>query len=397
MEKKSRVIQSFLKWALVVSSFLFICSAIKDGFTFWFVHKYNRMPTSYSEMFLDQACSKDQLDDHITGNNSVNNDYLWKVSRNDLSEPSYLFGTIHVPASLVLDSISQETKKVFLESDGVFGEIHSPLAFWAYEIFVGCFHMTGHTLDDVLGENLIGRVRSYFKNLENISGQHIYESEWITLHPKSLIFYLREARKNALISSSKKVKNTKMVDDNIKGNEANKKSTSFKLRVECVSPNLIFDNFLMEFSARIGKTTDGVEKAKDRCYYRKNMPYHLGTIGLDYALRDMEKSMNLNSVIFGSRILKDYVNDSSPSTEVYEGGSTVKHPYTREQINQYIKFEYDELIERNRKMSSRLSEILTASPKSKFFFAFGYGHFQDKGSVNEFLQEMGFTVERVLN
>ena len=158
MEKKLRVIQSFLKWALVVSSILFICSSTINGFTFWFVHKYNRMPTSYSEMFLDQACSKDQLDDHITGNNSVNNDYLWKVSRNDLSEPSYLFGTIHVPASLVLDSISQETKKVFLESDGVFGEIHSPLAFWAYEFFVGCFHMTGHTLDDVLGENLIGRV-----------------------------------------------------------------------------------------------------------------------------------------------------------------------------------------------------------------------------------------------
>ena len=46
-------------------------------------------------------------------------------------------------------------------------------------------------------------------------------------------------------------------------------------------------------------------------------------------------------------------------------------------------------------MTARMIEILTGTPDARYFFAFGVAHFFGDGSVNELLEENGFTVQRL--
>ena len=64
---------------------------------------------------------------------------------------------------------------------------------------------------------------------------------------------------------------------------------------------------------------------------------------------------------------------------------------------QYNQFQYDQILERNKKMADKMYEILMRSEptNSKYFFAFGASHFRGEGSVNDHLEEKGFKVERV--
>ena len=71
----------------------------------------------------ETGCSEDDFAGKT--NDTMNKDYLWRISRNDLTHESYLFGTIHVPARIVLSSLSEKTREAFKKSDWIFGEIGS--------------------------------------------------------------------------------------------------------------------------------------------------------------------------------------------------------------------------------------------------------------------------------
>ena len=43
----------------------------------------------------------------------------WEVTRDDLEFKSYLFGTMHVPAWLLWDSVSMEARDAFCSSDAM--------------------------------------------------------------------------------------------------------------------------------------------------------------------------------------------------------------------------------------------------------------------------------------
>ena len=50
---------------------------------------------------------------------------------------------------------------------------------------------------------------------------------------------------------------------------------------------------------------------------------------------------------------------------------------------------------RDKRMASRVHDLLVKNPDSSFFFAFGAGHFVGPTSVLHHLEELGYTIRRV--
>ena len=327
-------------------------------------------------------------EDDLVGktNNTLNTDYLWRISRDDLTHESYLFGTIHVPARIVLGSLSEKTMEAFKKSDGVFGEIDFYSSEFVSKMAECSTLPLGTWLDDILSEELISRLKVYFRWLGRNYGVFIFSSTWKRLHPSDLVVLLKHVSDSIIYP----------------------KTTSDQPKTSSVSEDLILDEYLQAFGKNLSKITGGVETAEDRCQYKRNLPHHLAAIPVEFTLLELETFMDENKREFDSDTFIDLYNKKSNST----GNLDMQRVNSTEIINQssdldaetiqvielleeYDNFFIDEVLERNKKMTARMIEILTGTPDARYFFAFGVAHFFGDGSVNELLEENGFTVQRL--
>ena len=332
----------------------------------------------------ETGCSEDDFAGKT--NNTMNKDYLWRISRNDLTHESYLFGTIHVPARIVLGSLSEKTMEAFKKSDGVFGEIDFYSSEFVSKMAECSTLPLGTWLDDILSEELISRLKVYFRWLGRNYGVFIFSSTWKRLHPSDLVVLLKHVSDSIIYP----------------------KTTSDQPKTSSVSEDLILDEYLQAFGKNLSKITGGVETAEDRCQYKRNLPHHLAAIPVEFTLLELETFMDENKREFDSDTFIDLYNKKSNST----GNLDMQRVNSTEIINQssdldaetiqvielleeYNNFFIDEVLERNKKMTARMIEILTGTPDARYFFAFGVAHFFGDGSVNELLEENGFTVQRL--
>ena len=132
---------------------------------------------------VEDFCTKEDFPTQKE-NRSVNGDYLWKVSRDNLQHPFYLFGTMHVEAKLVLNSLSERTKTVYLESDSVIFEIDF------LKPFEDCnFLPDGKTLEDFIPNELLVRMETHIRWLESQTGltyDDLAGDLWLRLVPEHL-------------------------------------------------------------------------------------------------------------------------------------------------------------------------------------------------------------------
>ena len=61
---------------------------------------------------------------------------------------------------------------------------------------------------------------------------------------------------------------------------------------------------------------------------------------------------------------------------------------------QYMKYKWENVINQNMKMAGKIVEAVSMNPNKKYFFAFGAEHFLGKNSIVDFLERIGFKVER---
>ena len=308
----------------------------------------------------ETGCSEDDFAGKT--NETTNKDYLWRISRNDLTHESYLFGTIHVPARIVLSSLSEKTREAFKKSDGIFIEIESSSEFESR--MAECDYLPlGTRLDHIFSEELISRLKVYFNWLEQNYGISVNDWLWRKFYPSDLAAFLEQVSDSILFP----------------------KTSSYRPKTTCVSEDLLLDNYLEVFGEKLGKITGGVETAEDRCQYKRDLPYRLGAFSVESTLLELEIFMNENKREFLNDILIDIYNKKSLNADILDSFNTTE----------FDNFLYSEGLERNKKMTVRMIEIMTGSPDARYFFAFGVAHFFGDGSVNELLEENGFTVQRL--
>ena len=303
-------------------------------------------------------------EDDLVGktNNTLNTDYLWRISRDDLTHESYLFGTIHFPARIVLSSLSEKTREAFKKSDGIFIEIESSSEFESR--MAECDYLPlGIRLDHIFSEELISRLKVYFNWLEQNYGISVNDWLWRKFYPSDLAAFLEQVSDSILFP----------------------KTSSYRPKTTCVSEDLLLDNYLEVFGEKLGKITGGVETAEDRCQYKRDLPYRLGAFSVESTLLELEIFMNENKREFLNDILIDIYNKKSLNADSLNSFNTTE----------FDNFLINEGLERNKKMTARMNDIMTGSPDAPYFFAFGVAHFFGDGSVNELLEENGFTVQRL--
>jgi len=309
-------------------------------------------------------------------------DYLWKISHPHLLHSSHLFGTIHVPARLVLSSLSDKTREAFIESDGVYTEIEFASSEFRQKILECNMLPNGKTIGDFTSDDFVSRLEIYFKWAEEKSGWKI-DNSWRNVYPfPDLNWYLIGISTDIVYPRPNKTV------------------------PKCVSDNLLLDHYLEKFAYKLGKTTGGVETAEDRCELRRNLPIHEGAKIVNTTLFELEKFMNHNERPILDVLIDEYKKKSAISFDVSDKkeysmerifSSNDEEASTKEklQFSQSKAINNELLIKRNRKMTDKMIEIMTGSPHQKFFFAFGVAHFWGEGSVNDLLGMNGFSVERV--
>jgi uncharacterized protein YbaP (TraB family) len=104
------------------------------------------------------------------GNNNSKNEnkaLLWRISRNGLTQPSYLFGTIHM---LCQDDavLSDSLKKAISRCDNVYLEVQMDNLFEMLGA-IGQMKMNGDTtLEDILSKEDYEKVKNYFEQKQSL-------------------------------------------------------------------------------------------------------------------------------------------------------------------------------------------------------------------------------------
>ena len=84
---------------------------------------------------------------------------------------------------------------------------------------------------------------------------------------------------------------------------------------------------------------------------------------------------------------------SSSSTESDIETMTLREKELANSIDDY--FRENMINERNRRMASRVINLLVQHPRTPFFFAFGAAHFVGEHTVLDFVESAGFTIKQI--
>ena len=274
--------------------------------------------------------------------------FLWKIESPDRKEPSYLFGTIHIPDERVLQ-FNQVVIDSFNESDEFYAELEmdNMLAMSAGLMKVAMLP-DGKTLKDVLPEQLYSDLDSYFAG-------------------KGLPFAGVERFKPFMIEMT--LQQLEMMPMLMAGAEP-------------------LDGVLYNRAKAAGKKTGGIETMDEQIT----------------ALTVLDGPESVQSLEMTLESMKDYEADGTSMlkvlTDAYCTGDS-------EQITEVMMDNFDPSVawqaksmkalldDRNKVMAERIARKLRAAPDTTFFFAFGAAHFIGDNSVNSFLQKDGFTVTRL--
>ena len=87
-------------------------------------------------------------------------------------------------------------------------------------------------------------------------------------------------------------------------------------------------------------------------------------------------------------------HEKSPSsTESDIETMTLREKELANSIDDY--FRENMINERNRRMASRVINLLVQHPRTPFFFAFGAAHFVGEHTVLDFVESAGFTITQI--
>jgi len=312
--------------------------------------------------------------------------FLWRI---DTVPPSYFFGTIHVPYTRVWDQIPANTKKAFKASDKVYFELDLTNPYTIAALTSCQLLPRGLNLSQVLPPDVYTRLKSH---LSWVKGQM---SSWMTSDQAGMGLYA-DYLYNA-----------------ITGNWERKRPVWAMLLVNSLTPSDIasrgfpvLDLYLAQIAEKQNKKIGAVERVEEQCLPLNGLTYGQVIFALNQTLQQHEdirygrtkpqsttddliknyQCGNLSSVIFNQ--------DTAQVPNL-----TVRHHLSigeKRIANEIDLYFRDHLIyKRNRRMGSRVVELLLNNPGSSFFFAFGAGHFVGENTILDVVRNAGFNVEHV--
>jgi uncharacterized protein YbaP (TraB family) len=264
----------------------------------------------------------------------LENSTLWKIEGNDLKEPSYLFGTIHITCNATLEA---DVKKALDETTQIVMELDMDDPSMQANMMQNMYLKNGKTLKDYVTEEEYKTVDSLFINkigmsvklLENVKPFFLSSMFYPSMIDCSLQSYEQELTKIA------------------------KKDGEEVYGLETLEEQLnVFDNIPLE-----DQYTDLVRMAKDNLEYDKNT---------------------------FSKMLKTYEDENI--TALLE----MMNDKTNKTVSEHQNVLLDQ---RNKNWIVKISEYAKDQPT---FFGVGAGHLAGETGVINLLRKAGYTVTAVI-
>jgi uncharacterized protein YbaP (TraB family) len=264
----------------------------------------------------------------------LENSTLWKIEGNDLKEPSYLFGTIHITCNATLEA---DVKKALDETTQIVMELDMDDPSMQANMMQNMYLKNGKTLKDYVTEEeyktvdslFINKIRMSVKLLENVKPFFLSSMFYPSMIDCSLQSYEQELTKIA-----------KKDGEEIYGLETLEEQLN------------VFDNIPLE-----DQYTDLVRMAKDNLEYDKNT---------------------------FSKMLKTYEDENI--TALLE----MMNDKTNKTVSEHQNVLLDQ---RNENWISKISEYAKNQPT---FFGGGAGHLAGETGVINLLRKAGYTVTAVI-
>ena len=312
-------------------------------------------------------------EDKCIGDNRGDQLYLWEIKKSAESEASYLFGTIHVPYTLV--PLPWQVKEAFKKVDNLYKEIVNNDS-------VTC---SGGMFSDLFKTNKIPyserrklrrEVVDYLDTLQQMV------SSWFSDEDQ------KAAARRLIMSASP--------DLYLKSFDVFTISTTITmLSSELVLPQLaaghdLLDQHLEAVARRSGMFVDGVEAWSSHCpgeitaSLSPAAQVHL----LNSTLDDLKNGFNSDT--------DDLINDYNCLTVDENPFTDTKYMENPEAVELGNWFNKKLLIERNKKMAEKIDEIMSRPDAGSNMFAFGINHFiGTHDSVTRYLRDKNYIVTRV--
>jgi len=291
-------------------------------------------------IFLLLKLPDDQVNKY--GNKTLTTEpFLWKIEGDN---PSYLYGSIHVPSEEIL-TLPSVVMDAFNEADMVYTETKLDET-TQMEILYSSL-LTDTTLQNLLPDDVEHRLNNYLNNkgysLEVFSQYKI----WIMI---STITLLDE--------------------------------------IETLQIYPALDQYIWNMATEKEKNTGGIE-----AFYEQTSIFDDLTIEQQITLLNSTLDELENYAAQGKNIADDYKT-------AYINGNLAA-------LNALLITDYDEtnpidvllwdrlITDRNINMSNRIAENITNNPNTQYFFTIGSGHYYGDDGILNLLTEKGFTVTRV--
>ncbi len=276
---------------------------------------------------------------------SIEKPFLWKIKG---EQPSYLFGTIHLPDPRIT-TLHSSVENAFKESDYVYTEI--PLGTKDMLSQVSYLMLDGEaTLVDIVPAQLLQRTENLLQNINPA----------LTVEPFIKFKIWALATSLSLLEQ--------------------------QLNNPGVSP---MDAQLYQRASYEGKVVGGLESAHEQMQY-------FGSLTQDEQLKMLSDTVEFMEQANeeGTSIAEEFVKYYMQGDIDTFGQLFVK--YIKE--DQFSKdFMQKILFDRNVLMATRIAKKLKSDPSQSYFFAIGAGHFWGDTGIQHLLKDKGFEVIRVVN
>ncbi len=284
---------------------------------------------------------KDEIKDNGNKTSYVTEPFLWRIEGEN---PSYLFGSIHLPYSNLL-TLPDVVYDAIIECDKIYTEtkIDDPEINELYKYYM---IDTGETLQDLLPDDIENRLKNILSSRGlNIDDYSLFQV-WVVANELQRI----------------DIENPKL--------------------------NPLLDQYIWSLAEQLEKEVDGLERP-------------IESINVFINLNLSEQINLLEDTITA---IEEYDSLGKALTEDIES-AYLKGDL--EELNDFLYADYDDnnpidvkiyedlIINRNINMSDRIADNITLNPEKQFFFTIGVGHYYGDDGILTLLENKGFTITRV--
>jgi len=319
--------------------------------------------------------------------------FLWRV---ESTPPSYFFGTIHVPYTRVWDAIPNNAKQAFAASKRVFFELDLTKPHIISTLSACQLLPKNRHLSQEIPSDLYARLKIHMDYVRTVM------PSWVT----------KEQKRKGI--------DAQYLFSAITANWERKRPIWVTLLVNSLTQSDIssraypvLDLYLSQLAAKNHKRVSAIETVEEQCSPLNTLNKTLVAFALEHTLKQQEnlrvgvktsflstddlishyRNGNLDAVIFNQETIMfpslahDKASDDNwePLTEHEKSLASSIDAFFRQNM----------IDARNKRMASRVINLLVQHPGTPFFFAFGAAHFVGENTVLDYVESAGFTIKHI--